>query len=394
MNEILASKSIRTGLIGIVVTVAAVLSAQNYDRIPYVSAHREYRAYFAEAAGLRTGAPVEVAGVKVGQVTSLELSGDKVLVRFSANGVRLGDRTEAAIKTKTVLGSKTMELRPRGDTELGPDQAIGVERTSTPYVLPETLGELTTAISGLKTDDLTQALQVLSSSIDAAQPELASTLDGVARLSQSIGSRDQMLRELLSHASGVTQVLAKRSDQLNQLVVDGNVLLAALDARGSAIGMLLTHLTSVANQLRTLVEGNRDQLGPVLDRFNNVIDLLEKRKGEIQASLLPLSQYALSLGESVASGPFFKAYVGNLLPGQFLQPFIDAAFGEAGLDPSILAGPTYPLERSDNSPPGTVPVPPKDTAPGTNTPVPAAPPAPFPIIPQIPGLPLPVPGGR
>lgn len=394
MNEILASKSIRTGLIGIVVTVAAVLSAQNYDRIPYVSAHREYRAYFAEAAGLRTGAPVEVAGVKVGQVTSLELSGDQVLVRFSANGVRLGDRTEAAIKTKTVLGSKTMELRPRGDTELGPDQAIGVDRTSTPYVLPETLGELTTAISGLKTDDLTQALQVLSSSIDAAQPELASTLDGVARLSQSIGSRDQMLRELLTHASGVTQVLAKRSDQLNQLVVDGNVLLAALDARGSAIGTLLTNLTSVADQLRTLVAGNRDQLGPVLDRFNNVIGLLEKRKAEIQASLLPLSQYALSLGESVASGPFFKAYVGNLLPGQFLQPFIDAAFGEAGLDPSILAGPTYPLEGSDNSPPGTVPVPPKDTAPGTNSPVPAAPPAPFPIIPQIPGLPLPVPGGR
>jgi hypothetical protein len=38
-----------------------------------------------------------------------------------------------------------------------------------------------------------------------------------------------------------------------------------------------------------------------------------------------------SLGESVGSGPFFKAYVANLLPGQFVQPFIDAAFSGSRL---------------------------------------------------------------
>lgn len=385
------STSVRAGLIGLVVTVAGVLSAQNYDRIPYVAAHREYGAYFAEAAGLKAGASVEVAGVKVGQVSSLELSGDKVLVRFSADGVHIGDQTEAAIKTKTVLGAKLMELRPRGNTELPPDRIIGVDHTSTPYVLPDSLGELTTAISGLKTDDLTQALHVLSSTLDSAQPQLASTLDGVARLSQSVGSRDQLLRDLLTHASGVTQVLSKRSDQLNQLVIDGNQLLAGLDARESAIGALLANLSSVSTQLRTVVAENRDQLGPVLDKLNNVIDLLDKRKSEIQQSLLPLSQYALSLGESVASGPFFKAYVANLLPGQFLQPFIDAAFQGAGVAPSIMAGPTYKIDGGYNSPPGTIP--PKDTSPGPATPVPNAPPPPFPTMPPIPGFSLPAPGG-
>ena len=44
----------------------------------------------------------------------------------------------------------------------------------------------------------------------------------------------------------------------------------------------------------------------------------------------------MSLGESVASGPFFKTYVANLLPGQFMQPFIDAAFSDLGLDPNVL----------------------------------------------------------
>lgn len=56
-----------------------------------------------------------------------------------------------------------------------------------------------------------------------------------------------------------------------------------------------------------------------------------------------LNRYALSLGESVGSGPFFKAYLSNLLPGQFVQPFIDAAFSDLGLDPNVLA----PSKRID-----------------------------------------------
>ena len=37
--------------------------------------------------------------------------------------------------------------------------------------------------------------------------------------------------------------------------------------------------------------------------------------------------------KSVASGPFFNAYIANLLPGQFMQPFIDAAFSDLGPGP-------------------------------------------------------------
>ena len=68
------------------------------------------------------------------------------------NGVELGDRTEAAIKTETVLGTKMLEITPRGDGTLaGP---IPLERTTSPYDLPDALGDLTTTISGLDTTQL------------------------------------------------------------------------------------------------------------------------------------------------------------------------------------------------------------------------------------------------
>ena len=54
-----------------------------------------------------TGAGVEVSGLPVGRVSSIELDGSQVLVKFRIKGdVNLGDRTTAAIKTKGLLGTK------------------------------------------------------------------------------------------------------------------------------------------------------------------------------------------------------------------------------------------------------------------------------------------------
>ena len=54
----------------------------------------------------------------------------------------------------------------------------------------------------------------------------------------------------------------------------------------------------------------------------------------MQKSIKLLDSYAMSLGESVSSGPFFKNYIANLLPGQWIQPFVDVAFSDLGLDPN------------------------------------------------------------
>ncbi len=46
-----------------------------------------------------------------------------------------------------------------------------------------------------------------------------------------------------------------------------------------------------------------------------------------------LSRYTASLTEAVASGPYFKVMVANLLPYQIMQPWVDAAFKKRGIDP-------------------------------------------------------------
>jgi phospholipid/cholesterol/gamma-HCH transport system substrate-binding protein len=91
----------------------------------------------------------------------------------------------------------------------------------------------------------------------------------------------------------------------------------------------------VSHQISGLVDDNRTQLKPALDQLNGVLGILDNRKQEIQRTLYLLRRYAMSFGEVLGSGPFFKAALVNL-PGQFSQPFIDSAFSDLGLDPNTL----------------------------------------------------------
>jgi phospholipid/cholesterol/gamma-HCH transport system substrate-binding protein len=63
---------------------------------------------------------------------------------------------------------------------------------------------------------------------------------------------------------------------------------------------------------------------------------LDDRKKELQRTLYLIPKYAMSFGEVLGSGPFFKASLPNLTLGQFAQPFTDAAFSDLGLDPNVL----------------------------------------------------------
>jgi phospholipid/cholesterol/gamma-HCH transport system substrate-binding protein len=344
------------GAVGVTALVAVTLGAFNYSKLPFFSSGTTYSAYFDEAGGLTTGAAVQVSGLRAGQVQSISLEPQGVLVEFTvADDIRLGQRTEASIKTIGLLGMKVLSVAPRGDGHLS--ATIPIDRTTSPYQLPDAVGDLTATISGLDTDQLSASLQTLSETLRDTPPQLKVAVDGVARFSQTLNERDAQLRTLLTNARKATAVLAERTDQIVRLIHDTNALLSQLRTQSAALDQLAGNISAMAQQIRGLVAENRATLKPALDKLNGVLAIIDNRKGQVQKSIKGLGDYVLSLGEAVSSGPFFKAYLGNLLPGQFVQPFVDAAFSDLGLDPNVLA----PSERHDpqTGQPGTpaLPVP-------------------------------------
>lgn len=330
------------GAVGVALIALVVLGALQFRTLSQLFSGATYSAYFAESGGLKPGAPVQVNGFEVGKVTDVSLDGQKVLVRFDVrDNVRLGDRTEAAIATKSLLGAKLLEVKPRGDGQLsGP---IPVERTISPYQLPDALGDLTRNVSGVDTAQLSDALATLAQTFSDTPPDVKVAVEGAARFAQTINARDEQLRSLLANANKVTSVLAERSGQVVGLIADSNSLLAQLQTQSSSLDQIAGSVSALSRQLSGFIADNRPQMRPALDKLNGVLTIIHNRKERLQESIKLLNSYAMSLGESVSAGPFFKSYISNLLPGQFLQPFIDSAFSDLGLDPNVL----LPSQRTD-----------------------------------------------
>lgn len=331
----------RVAIIGLSMTIVTVLIALNFNNLPLVNRGKDYAAYFTEAGGLTEGSSVALSGLDVGKVSSVELDGPGVLVKFRVTGVRLGDRTEASIRLEGLLGTRHLELTSKGDGRL--EKAIPLERTTPPYELPDALGDLTKTISGLNTSRLSDSLKVLSETFSDTAPALKEAVKGVSRVSETLDKRDEHLRNLLKNASKATTVLADRSDKVVKLVHDTNSLLAELRSESGALDHLSANLSAMSRELKGLIADNNQAFKPMLDKLNGVLTVVDNRKEDVMKALTKLNSYALGLGEAVASGPFFKAYVVNLLPGQFVQPFVDAAFSDLGLDPNVLA----PSHRAD-----------------------------------------------
>jgi phospholipid/cholesterol/gamma-HCH transport system substrate-binding protein len=351
------SNLIRPGFIGVVLIVLVIAVGLNPQRLTAWATSVRYQAEFAEAGGLDVGNKVTMSGLKIGSVSNISLHQGKALVTFTVESkVALGSESSAHIRTGSLLGARVLTVDSAGSGVMHPGDVIPVSRTSSPYSLTEAVSDLTTNTAGTDTQSLNQSLDTLSATIDQVAPQLGPTFDGLTRLSRSLNSRNDTLRDLLKTSATVTGILADRSQQLNSLILDANDLVGVLNDRREAIVDLLGSTAAVAQQLSGLVADNEKTLAPTLEKLNSVTAMLEKDRDSIGKAIPGLAKYEVTQGESVANGYYYNAYIPDLLQPQFLQPFLDYAFGfrrgvNAGQPPDN-AGPRAELPFPYNGIPG------------------------------------------
>lgn len=339
-----AGRLIRAGFMGVVLILLVIAVGLQPQQLWSLAAAIRYQALFSEAGGLAEGNPVTVSGIQVGTVTDVSLKQGDALVTFNIDGtIPLGSDTTAHIRTGTLLGERVLTLESAGTGTMRSMDVIPVSRTSSPYSLTDAVSDLTKYAADTNTDTLNQSLDTLSSTLDQVAPQLGPTFDGLTRISTAINERNQTLSNLLKNGSEVTEILSKRSQQVNTLIVNASDLLQVLVARRQAIVQLLANTSAVAQQLSGLVHDNEQELAPTLQKLNSVIAVLQKNRDNIAKALPGLAKYEVTLGETVATGPFYSAYIPNLQQPQILQPFFDYAFGfRRGVDigqPPDNAGP-------------------------------------------------------
>lgn len=315
------------GALGIAILLMITLASFYLKQLPVLGAGPRYTAYFTEAAGLQSGNDVRIAGIRVGTVEDVTLSDhdDHVVVHFRVDNAWVGDQTQATIQIKTVLGQKYLGLTPRGSERLNPDTAIPLSNTLAPYDVIEAFSDaasqLTEPIVEPREDDTsidleqtTAALQTLTNTFSGTAGDIGPALDGIARLSETISSRDQELQRLLRATKESSKILADRNEEFVNLIAGAGSLLDELNRRQQDIHTLLVSTTRLSTALSGIVRDNEEQIGPMMDSLQGVTELLNRQNEDLRNTIRYMAPFYRLYANVLGNGRWFEATVTNLLP--------------------------------------------------------------------------------
>lgn len=302
------------GALGIAIILLATMSVFYLDRLPIIGAGSVYTAEFSEAAGLKTSNEVRIAGVRVGAVTDVRLDGDRVLVDFTVQDAWVGDESTAAIAIKTLLGQKYLALDPKGTEIMSPKDPIPLARTTSPYDVIDAFSAAASTINDIDTDQLASSMQTLSQAFSETPDNIRASLDGVTRLSQTVASRDQQLKQLFQATGETSKVLADRNEQFNQLITDAGPLLEELNNRQDAISQLLSGTQRVSQELTGLVRDNEATINPALQNLNGVIEILQRNNDSLDRALQLYEPFIRLYTNVTGNGRWLDITLANLTP--------------------------------------------------------------------------------
>jgi phospholipid/cholesterol/gamma-HCH transport system substrate-binding protein len=311
----------RNPILVAIVSLAAIIGvglvAFNARNLPVIGGGARYTADFGEAAGLRSGNEVRVAGVKVGEVTGVRLDGARVAVSFRVKDAWVGDASTVAIAIKTLLGDKYLAVDPLGPRRQDPGRTIPLSRTTSPYDVTQAFQDLATTTGQLDSVKLAQSLDAISGAFAHTAPSVRRALTGVSALSKTISSRDSQLSRLLANTRQVTGTVADQSQDVEALLRDGNLLLEEIQRRREAIHGLLVGTQSLSEQISGLVDDNQEQLDPTLRALGRVTDLLQRNQQNLDRALKTAGPYTRLLGNAMGNGRWMDGYLCGLVPKEY-----------------------------------------------------------------------------
>ncbi|CAM4366469.1 virulence factor Mce family protein [Mycobacterium basiliense] len=247
--------------------------------------YRHYTAEFLQAAALRAGNPIVIAGIPVGAVTSMKLVGDHVEAGLKVrNDVVLGKDSKAVIKVATVLGSRYLALEPDGPASLS-DNTFDLAHTEVPYDLQTALRDATTTFEQVDSDRFAQSLGILGKQLERLPAEVPQAVANIDTLSSIIAARRDQLGQLLASTEQVTNTLRNQQANVGNLINQGQDLLREFVARRATFHAMMHSLNGLVNTLSKLVINDRAGLDALLRDMRDFTDLLAQHDDLLRNTL-------------------------------------------------------------------------------------------------------------
>jgi len=282
-NMRLGSMSKSTAAIAALAVILAVVAALVGYNLYTKATTTKVVAYFSDTLALYPGDRVQIMGVKVGAVDSVEPAGDKMKVTLSfASKYKVPADATASILNPTVVASRVIQLSPpyTGGPALADNAVIPLERTQVPVEWDDIrnqldklvtelgptpgqpkgpLGDLVEALSanlsgkGKQINTTFSALADAIGALNDGRGDLFAVTKSLALFVNALRQSDQQIVALNTNLATFTNSLNNSDQELANAVRDIDGLLTTartfLDQNGEVLGTDIKNLADVTNAL-------------------------------------------------------------------------------------------------------------------------------------------------
>jgi phospholipid/cholesterol/gamma-HCH transport system substrate-binding protein len=200
--------------------------------------------YTDDAAAIRPGDSVRIAGITIGKVKDLVIEPEQVRVQATVDrDAFIGDQSQIEVRLLTVVGGYYVNLVSLGDEPLG-DKPIPLTRVRTPYNLMQALTDATKITDRVDPQPISESLDQIQAgltggntttltSIIEAGNALTTTLERQrGQISTILDLSDEYILELSRYKDKLAQLVSKLAILEQTLMVYGKGFAGALSGMG------------------------------------------------------------------------------------------------------------------------------------------------------------------
>ncbi|WP_045823811.1 MCE family protein [Williamsia herbipolensis] len=273
----------------------------------------DFKAVFSDASLLNQGDDVRIAGVRVGQVKSVEVyDHDKAMVAFSINRDKLPDGVQAYIKFRNLTGLRYLALeRGPGDNGamLSKGSTISIANTHPSVNLTDLFNGFRPLFQQLTAEDVNKLSDEIIKVFQGEGGTITDLVSDTADLTNTIADKDKVIGELITNLTTVLDNINAHDDQLTSLLTTTEKFVTGLAAQKNSVGSAITSVSNLTAVTSSILTPVRPSLQGSIASLDQLSQRINERRGEVEKTLTNLPIKAAKIGRAATFGSWFQFYL-------------------------------------------------------------------------------------
>jgi len=273
-----------------------------------------YKAVFTDVTGVTVGSDVDIAGVRVGQVTSISVyHRNLALVGFSVQAGRpLPASATATIRYLNLVGQRYIELgQGTGPANgvLPPGGTIPESRTTPALNLTALFNGFQPLFQALSPGDVNQLSGDIIQVFQGESPNIASLVATVGSLTNSLATKDRVIDQVIENLDAVLRTITSRGNALATFVTSLQELVSQLAADRQPIGTAISAIDSLTTATAGLLQVGRAPLHADITQLQRLATNLAANSPTVSTFLQDLPGKMTDIARLASYGSWLNVFL-------------------------------------------------------------------------------------